>query len=103
MALSARSFLDARWLHGLASLAALVAGVASADVEVLNPYMVRELWATGKLRTSAESDPDTVSSGHGNTVQPRGPGTSGGYGPHKIGRGPHRILGGSLGTAADFN
>src|SRR5262245_41113972 len=84
----ARVPIRARWWIGLSGLAMLIAGQAFADVVVRNPYMVRELWKTGRLRMSDGTDPDTVWIGHVNTIQPGVPGLPGGYGPFKIGRGP---------------
>ncbi|HET9327115.1 MAG TPA: FlgD immunoglobulin-like domain containing protein [Candidatus Eisenbacteria bacterium] len=92
-------------LFGLAGAAEFMLSTASADV-VVRSRMEQELRVrAAKLRprTSAGSDPDTVWIGHVNTVQPGVPGTPGGYGPFKIGRGPHRLTNGALGSATDFN
>jgi len=92
-------------LLGMAGLATFLLSTASADV-VVRSRMEQELRTrAAKLRprTSAGSDPDTVWIGHVNTVQPGVPGTAGGHGPFHVGRGPHNLVGGALGTAAAFN
>ena len=77
----------------LAGATALV-DLASADVKVAIPTLINK---SAALRTSAGGDPDTVWIGH--VQSPTGlPGTPGGYGPYKIGRGT-RLHNGS---ASDF-
>ena len=91
-------------LFGLAGAAMFMLSTASADV-VYRSRIEQELRTrAAKLRprTSAGTDPDTVWIGHVNTAQAV-PGTAGGYGPFHIGRGPHNLVGGALGTAAAFN
>ncbi len=92
-------------LFGLAGASAFLLSTASADVVVRSPYEqeLRTRVARSRIRTSAGSDPDTVWVGHVNTVQAGVPGTPGGYGPYHVGRGPHRILNGALGSASDWN
>jgi FlgD Ig-like domain len=90
-------------LFGLASTAMLVLD-ASADA-VLHSRFEQELRTRAarlRPRTSAAGDPDTVWIGHVNTNTGL-PGSPGGAGPNHVGRGAHLLVGGALGSAADFN
>ena len=86
-------------LVGLTGVLSLVS-VASADNVMRNIPRERELRQkismarASKLQTAAPADPESVWIGHVST---------GGYGPYKIGRGPHRIVGGKNGPASSFD
>jgi hypothetical protein len=80
---------------GLAGLVCVAQSAAADMIQQVPPGVLRCL--------RGSSPPDTVWVGHVNTSTGL-PGTPGGYGPYRIGRGPNHIIGGGkLGSASDLN